>query len=305
MKLKMPVNLTRIITFSMLVPILAVVAFVKFGNGEPVKDPLPPAGDETAENYRRHVEKLKKKLPNTDFNIVVQPPFVVIGDEPEISVRRRSENTVKWAVDKLKANYFSKDPQEILNIWLFKDKTSYDKYTKEIFNDEPTTPYGYYSSRHKALIMNIGTGGGTLVHEIVHPFIEANFPDCPSWFNEGLASLYEQSAEKDGQIVGLTNWRLAGLQRAIRNKSNPTFKNLLATTRDEFYADETGVHYAQARYLCYYLQEKGLLVKFYRDFSKNSGRDKSGYETLQKVLGESDLTAFQKRWELFVLGLEF
>ena len=24
--------------------------------------------------------------------------------------------------------------------------------------------------------MNISTGGGTLVHEIVHPFIEANFP---------------------------------------------------------------------------------------------------------------------------------
>ena len=34
--------------------------------------------------------------------------------------------------------------------------------------------------------MNISTGGGTLVHEIVHPFIEANFPACPPWLNEGL-----------------------------------------------------------------------------------------------------------------------
>ena len=42
--------------------------------------------------------------------------------------------------------------------------------------------------------MNIATGGGTLVHEIVHPFMAANFEQCPSWFNEGLGSLYEQSA---------------------------------------------------------------------------------------------------------------
>ena len=32
-----------------------------------------------------------------------------------------------------------------------------------------------------------------LVHEMVHPFMDADFPACPAWFNEGLASLYEQS----------------------------------------------------------------------------------------------------------------
>ena len=42
-----------------------------------------------------------------------------------------------------------------------------------------TTPYGYYSAAHRALIMNIATGGGTLVHEIVHPFVRANFPQMP------------------------------------------------------------------------------------------------------------------------------
>jgi hypothetical protein len=298
-------NLPPIITFSMLLPILVVVFLINFDNQKTVSQAAPGQDDSISADYKKHIEGLKKKLPNKDFKIVIQPPFVVIGDEPETMVRRRSENTVQWAVDKLKANYFSKDPKEILNIWLFKDKTSYYKYTKEIFNDEPTTPYGYYSSHHKALIMNIGTGGGTLVHEIVHPFIEANFPDCPSWFNEGLASLYEQADEKDGKIIGLTNWRLAGLQRAIKNKTNPSFKNLLSTTRNEFYADETGVHYAQARYLCYYLQENGLLIKFYQEFTKNSADDPTGYQSLQKVLKESDMTAFQKKWEDFVLKLEF
>ena len=60
-------------------------------------------------------------------------------------------------------------------------------------------------------------GGGTLVHEIVHPFMRANFPACPAWFNEGLASLYEQSAEKDGHIRGLINWRYTALEKAVKD----------------------------------------------------------------------------------------
>src|SRR6266850_7507398 len=81
----------------------------------------------------------------------------------------------------LKQDFFTNDPKEILDIWLFKDAASYEKNTRLLFGDAPTTPYGYYSSKDKALIMNIATGGGTLVHEIVHPFMEANFPACPPW----------------------------------------------------------------------------------------------------------------------------
>ncbi len=261
------------------------------------------ANNLSSEDYEEHLKALRKKLPNKDFNIVIQTPFVVIGNDSADAVKQHSERTVKWAVDKLKNNYFTKDPKNILDIWLFKDETSYYKYTKDIFGDTPTTPYGYYSPAHKALIMNIGTGGGTLVHEIVHPFMEANFASCPAWFNEGLASLYEQSSEVDGKIQGLTNWRLPGLQRAIQKKTNPTFKDLLATTDKQFYDDDTGVHYAQARYLCYYLQEQGLLVKFYQQFTKNSATDPTGYKTLQKVLGEQNMTTFQKHWEAYVLKL--
>ena len=87
---------------------------------------------------------------------------------------------------------------------------------KSLTGNEPGTPYGFYSAKHNGLFMNIATGGGTLVHEIVHPYVEADFPNAPPWLNEGLGSLFEQSADRDGHIVGLTNWRLAGLQRAIR-----------------------------------------------------------------------------------------
>jgi hypothetical protein len=255
--------------------------------------------------YAEHLKALKPKVPE-GFTVVVQPPFVVIGDETPDRVHDRATGTVKWAVDKLKAAYFDFDPPEILDIWLFKDKASYEKHCRSIFKEEPTTPYGYFSDKDHALVMNIATGGGTLVHEIVHPFMAANFRQCPAWFNEGMGSLYEQSGEsRDGRIVGRTNWRLAGLQEAIRKKQVPSFKKLCSTTAKQFYGEDRGTNYGQARYLCYYLQEQGLLRKFYREFHENSRKDPTGYETLKKILAQRDMDAFQKQWEAWVLTLRF
>ncbi|MBI3723219.1 hypothetical protein HY251_04585, partial [bacterium] len=154
---------------------------------EKVVEPKRPAGFAPSA-YALHVMNRRARLGEDakGFAIVIEPPFVVLGDEPIERVRSRSAHTVRWAVTKLKQDYFEKDPDEILEVWLLKDKESYERNAKRVFGDTPTTPYGYYSHAHKALIMNIATGGGTLVHEIVHPYVAANFPDCPTWLNEGL-----------------------------------------------------------------------------------------------------------------------
>ncbi|MHC4516213.1 MAG: hypothetical protein ACYTGW_20160 [Planctomycetota bacterium] len=256
-------------------------------------------------DYQAHVAALRKKLPHDGFHIVIQPPFVVVGDESKRTVKARARNTVKWATDLLKKAYFPKDPDHIIDVWLFKDPPSYRKHVYQLFKQVPHTPFGWYSPRHRALIMDISTGGGTLVHEIVHPFVAANFPDCPAWFNEGLGSLYEQCRERHGKIMGLTNWRLAGLQKAIRGQEVPTFRSMTATTDHQFYTPDRGTNYAQARYLCYYLQEKGLLRKYYKAFHAARKQDPTGYRTLQKVLGRQDMKAFQKEWEQYVLKLRY
>ena len=304
----------------------------------------------TNADYAQQVMHVKSRA-SEGFTVVIQRPFVVTGDEPAETVRRRAAGTVKWAADHLKRAYFAEDPDDILEIWLFKDKESYDKHTVELFNDWPDTPFGYFSHTHKALIMNIDTGGGTLVHEIVHPFIASNFPECPSWFNEGLASLYEQCGDRRGQIWGFTNWRLKGLQEAIQAVREqkeaeekrleeeqagngdgaedaaedasedeteeeevvevpevPTFKTLCGTTTHEFYRRDPGTNYAQARYLCYYLQQRGLLGKYYHQFRRDVGSDPSGYQTLKTVLGletEQDMLRFKETWESWILTLRY
>lgn len=247
-----------------------------------------------------HVADLCKRFPQ--FNLSVElKPFVVLGDVPQEEFQQYLDGTIRWAVTHLKRQYFRKDPPP-LDVWLFKDAASYESHVRELTGSAPTTPYGFYSPGHKGLFMNIHTGGGTLVHELVHPFIHANFPRCPAWFNEGLASLYEQCGEKNGRIWGYPNWRLPGLQEAVRAGRVPSFAKLAHMDEDVFYNRDRGTNYGQARYLCLYLQEKGLLRDFYHRFQAAAPQDPSGQATLQGMLG--DLGAFQPKWEAWVLKLK-
>jgi len=282
---------------------------------DPAPTPGPTAADparlmrgpieaERSDPLERRAAELRARWDERGLFVVVEAPFVVVGDEPPADVRRHAVHTIRWAVQRLRAQYFARDPETIIDVWLFGSDESYVAWAKELFDEEPSTPYGYYSGEHHALVMNIATGGGTLVHEIVHPYMAANFPACPSWFDEGLASLYEQSSERDGKIVGLTNWRLPALQQAIRARDVPSTRELMRTGDRPFYDRDPGTNYAQARYLCYWLQERGLLEDFYHAFVAAADDDPTGYATLSHVV-DTDMDRFDAAWRKFVLALRY
>lgn len=267
--------------------------------------PLPAAA--APARYADHIAALRQRLRDKgmpDMVIRVEEPFVVIGNGTEKALERAS-GTVRWAADILEADFFDKRPSKILDVFLFDDAASYYRGVERLTGSEPTTPYGFFSPSEGGLFMNIATGGGTLVHEIVHPYVEADFPDAPPWLNEGLGSLFEQSAEREGHIVGLTNWRLAGLQKSITRRTVPAFDVLTGLDTDAFYGDDSGVNYAASRYLLYYLQEKGSLREFYRQYRANVAKDPSGYATLVATLGVSDMRAFERDWQRYVATLTF
>ncbi len=258
-------------------------------------------------DYDGHIKALRAHLAAKGLGKVairVEEPFVVIGDSTADALARDAR-TVRWAADHLEHDFFARRPAKILDIYLFHDADSYEHGVIALTGEAPTTPYGFYSKDDNGLFMNIATGGGTLVHEIVHPYVEADFPEAPAWLNEGLGSLFEQSSEHDGHIVGLTNWRLAGLQRALAHGTAPSFRALTDLSSKEFYADDSGVHYAEARYLLYYLQDRGVLRDFYKAFRAARDKDPTGYATLFATLGERDTPAFRSRWEKFVAALRF
>jgi hypothetical protein len=254
----------------------------------------------TDDPYAAHAARTRAKYGSAidDLTYAVEAPFVVWGEKRN---GKPDTRTVRWTVQQLEREYFTKRPNGIYDVFLFDGEESYVRHAKEMFGEEPGTPYGYASSQHHALVMNIATGGGTLVHELVHPYVAANFADAPTWLNEGLASLYEQSSERDGRIIGLPNWRLAGLQKALRRGAVPPMAKLVTTSDAEFRDEDEGLHYAQARYLMQYLQEQGLLQAFIR----RALREPSAAAALKATLGEAKWKTLDADWRKWVSSLSF
>ncbi len=260
------------------------------------------AADEAG--WQRAEAAWRGRVPR-EFPLIRAEPFLVTGDIGEAKVRRLVERTIGPCTRALYHDFFEKRPDFVITIFLFGDDTSYRTWSKKLFGREPTTKFGYYLQGEQALVMNIATGSGTLVHEMVHPLMAVDFPRSPAWFNEGMGSLFEQCQVKEGLgLRGLVNWRLPILRRAIGTERYVPLERLVATSTREFYGRNQGVHYAEARYLLLYAQEKGLLRGLYRDFRAHVEQDPTGRLSLEKTFGKP-LSDVESDWLTWVKTLRW
>lgn len=121
-----------------------------------------------------------------------------------------------------------------------------------------------------------GTQAGTLMHELFHLLVRASFGDIPQWLDEGVASLYEVSAERGDRYVGLPNWRGRVLGNAWDLR--PSLQTVISSPWFAFdrtdgqehgwmmEGERAAVHLATARYLVLYLQDKGRLRAVFNAF---------------------------------------
>ncbi len=210
--------------------------------------------------------------------------FVACGDlEPD--AMERVTGTIDRARAAFAKQFFRTPPDKDLRVYLFPDASSYESFIQRKYARPPSSPYGFYLPQSRSLVMNIGTGTGTLVHEMAHALADFDFPDIPAWFNEGFASLFEQSRFENGKIRGLVNWRLKGLQKGLAEGAFLPFERLTSYTGRAFYDGDSGFRYAEARYLCLWLQEQGLLETYYAKFREARTEDPAGFVTLKAVLG--------------------
>lgn len=214
---------------------------------------------------------------------IIRSPFIIAGDLSTQELDEWYERTIHPASKALWRNYFQKRPDEPIVVLLFNSAESYNHFAQSLFGDEGISIFGYYKPRQRTLVMNISTGGGTLLHELTHALADFDFPHIPDWFNEGLASLHEQARLTDEPpgIEGLINWRLPVLRDAIERERLGSLETLVA--RDDFRGVDEGVNYAQARYFCFYMQQQGVLRDFYREFRENYANDPTGANAVRKV----------------------
>lgn len=234
----------------------AVLA-VTLRRDSPWKAPAPEAS-------QKLIDELKKDLPGDRFRIYPVGPWVVATDLPADEARGFVDSTLQIYAAKIQQQLFKTPRSSPVKVMLFADADSYTTWNVKLFGERPSTPFGYYSRARNAMVMNIGTGGGTLLHEMVHAMAEADWPGIPSWLNEGIGSLYEASTcMPSGKVFGVTNWRLRGLQKDLEAGTATKLADLLAMDTATFYGERSGANYATSRYLMQWLQVHGKFEAFY------------------------------------------
>lgn len=244
------------------------------------------------------------RFTEAKLNHVVAGEFILAGDSSPQQLARYRDATVLAAERALEATYFYRRPTEPIVICLFESEGPYRRLAKQWFGDGEVPHFGFYRHADRVMFMNVSTGTGTLVHELTHALIAPDFPAVPNWFNEGLASLYEQCSISGNTITGLPNWRLPALQKAIRANELRPLKEMIEDP-DFYRRDLVGINYAEARYLMFWLQQKRLLRDFYRRFREHAQEDPTGLKSLEAVIAPQTLDDFERQWRAAVLELRF
>ena len=233
---------------------------------------LPAAGkpqDRLREACEQTAAELRRRL-GSECRVIVRKPFVLAGDLPDAVLDEHYRTTIVPTVRALATCYFDRESDEPISILMFSNEKNYRRSAAQIDGKSRASYHGYYEKQTRRIVLNIATGNGTLAHELTHALAHFDFPNMPEWFDEGLASLNEQSRFSDDglQLFGLPNWRINYLLLAMQHGRLRSIHALV--TDPAFGTQQEAVDYAQARYLCLYLQERGLLSHFYRKLRANT-----------------------------------
>jgi hypothetical protein len=270
----------------------------------PSAPPEPPPSVSLDEACRQTAEQLRTRL-NDQCEVLARAPFVLGGDFSSEELEKLYENTIVPAVRAMGQSYFDVEPDEPITVLVFRNEESYNRNCDALFGEHGISIYGYYKPKLRTLVLNLGTGQGTLLHELTHALADFDFPQMPDWLNEGLASLHEQSrfrADDEGPwIEGLVNWRLRGLQQVTKAGQLRSLAVLLASPT--FRGPGEGTNYAQARYFCLYMQERGVLAEFYRAFRRRHADDPRGIKTLAEVFPGVAIEQLDRDFQSWVLAL--
>ena len=204
---------------------------------------------------------------------------------------------------------FDKRPARAISVYMFASAAPYEAYCKTSIGEACFSPFGFYLPSRRLIVMNAGPGIGTLSHELVHPIVETDFPDAPTWLDEGIASLFEAPvlarSREGAEIHGAKNWRWPRLVAALGTKAEKDevrLDALFGMSNTRFRGDAERLHYASARYVCQWLDARGQLWPFYRAWRDGKASDPTGEKSFLAVTGKTPRDA-NEEWTAWVKRL--
>lgn len=166
---------------------------------------------------------------------------------------------------------------------------------------------GYSNPYDNSIISFAQNYTGSFNHELVHQIVDNNYTGLPTWLNEGLACLFEAVRYKNGGqlMIPQNNFRIRTFTEDSWLDSNAVRLILTKSWED---IDSIQNRYRQlslARYVCFYLHEKGVLSRFLDTAVaryKTGGwlNEEQATDLMFNTTGHSSFKAFSDDLQLFI-----
>ena len=270
--------------------------------GEARGDGGGDATDALAADVAARVTMARAHLGEKAPSAIVGEAYALVGAPPCAGFGAAAE-TARKAVLALVHERFTRGPREGVTVYVFCAAEPYQAYCARRFAGACPSPDGFYEPQTREAFVDASTGPGSLVHELVHPLLQDDFPGAPAWFDEGLASLFERpEMPKDGEIHGATNWRRPRLVRALTSpveRSDAGLGALFGMT-DEAFRAAPWTCTTPPRAIRGVARREGCLWPFYRAWRAAAADDPRGDKAFAKTLGRTPEQA-EADWEAWVL----
>ena len=207
-------------------------------------------------------QALKRRLHIANMKMGAFNGFLVVALSDEETPATHYQKGIKDFYQFFRSQYFDTAPTLWITTLIAERPQPLLAATKQLYPNVNLPQYapflGYYNPSDNLIVATSGRAGyGTLLHEMVHALIEADFPDAPPWLNEGLASLYERTQWQNNKLRGLPNWRMDNMHEANISTLEELGDN----------ASTVGLHskkIAEYRLLLLFMDKQDLVDDLYR-----------------------------------------
>ncbi|HJN09458.1 MAG TPA: hypothetical protein QF564_12260, partial [Pirellulaceae bacterium] len=169
------------------------------------------------------------------------------------------------------------------------------------------------------IVYRIDGGEGTVAHELVHVIVFNQLPTTPTWFEEALASNFEEYRIENGEIAGLfrlDHWRM-NFMRENQQEAGPfdidslppigdiarRNQRLVMMFKEEAPVRETTFSFPEldqvtAKMFVMFLQEKGKLRSVVHALGHQDLE--SRFETQLTTIRESVGDDYERQWRIWL-----
>jgi hypothetical protein len=250
---------------------------------ELIRDMAPEEFERRLFDLSQRTEAIEsvKKLSGPNYKVESRGPFILANNgfsspEQVLSIAGALERYASFYT----TQYRIPKPYKFITVYLVDDALEMQRLASTLHGIQVSESSIGYSFPFDLSMVGITYEKefGTLAHELFHLMVRNDFGDIPPWLEEGMASLYEVSEERNNYIAGVSNWRGRILAEFWRER--PSVGQLVQMDWSSFDGTEgprdfrrQAINHATARYFILYLQEKGRLVDVYKSFRGQSISD--------------------------------